>query len=178
LTQNQAILFLLAIVSPLGLLIHRAIGINHKLPKQYFLAWLINYAGVIFWLLTAPDMRFGYGFLTAAIVVAVAPYFVFILMLDKQLPTFPPILWVVTILVFQAAVLLASTQPSTLPGRILLPADYLPSRAEPCPIRNGVVFCRKEGYQCSYGNFPCIPASRPNVEMRGPNFQDGFRYVP
>ncbi len=178
LTLNQKILFLLAAISPSGLLAYKAIGRGHKLPEGYLLAWLINYAGVIFWFIAAPDMRFGYGFLTASILTAALPYLVFVTMLDRQAPAFIPTMFVITAIFFQGAILLTSAQPATLRQRLLLPADYLPSRAEPCPIRNGVVFCRKKGYQCNYDNFPCIPVPHPNVEMRGPSLQDGFRYVP
>ncbi len=178
LTLNQKILFLLAAISPSGPLAYKAVGSGQKLPEGYLLAWMINYAGVIFWFITAPDMRFGYGFLLASILGAALPYLVFLTMLDRQAPAFIPTMFVITAILFQGGILLTSAQRSTLRQRLLLPADYLPSRAEPCPIRNGVVFCRKKGYQCNYDNFPCIPVPHPNVEMRGPSLQDGFRYVP
>jgi hypothetical protein len=75
-------------------------------------------------------------------------------------------------------ILLSSFEARTFAGRLLLPADYDRVPTQACALANGTVFCAKAYNACSYDAFPCIPAPRPWVKLRGPNLRDGFRAMP
>jgi len=177
LTRNQQFLLAASLLSPMSLFGEKLAPSNPDQRKPYILALAVSWLGILFWFFTAPDIRFGYGFLGATIILAVS----FI----ASRVSFPilkssmavPLTLLSLMILFQGYMFATSLDTATLPQRVLLPADYLPSRADPCPIYNGTVFCRKEGGQCNYDDFPCIPSPRPNVEMRGPSLQDGFRTI-
>ena len=175
-TLNRQIVFLLAAFSPLILLI-----VRYKYPSivtaRYTLAYFLLYAGALFWFFSAPDFRFGYGFLIGVCVLVLSPFLVdLISKSDGNMKLIPRIIFPV-LLLYQAYTFGYSVDTRTLKQRLLLPADYFPARAQACDIANGSVYCRIEGGQCNYDIFPCIPSPRPNVEMRGPTFGDGFRTI-
>ena len=175
-TINQRGVFMLAAFSPLILLIVRY-KYPSMVPSRYVFSCFVLYAGAIFWFFSAPDIRFGYGFLVGICGLVLSPLFVdLISRSDKNLKLIPYIVFLVLVL-YQGYTFGQSFDPRTLGQRLLLPADYSRSRAQVCAIDNGSVYCRMEGTQCNYDIFPCIPSPRPNVEMRGPTFQDGFRTV-
>ncbi len=175
-TANRKIIYIFALLSPLLMVINR-----YRYPvicsRKYLIMYFTCIMGVVFWFLTAPDIRFGYGFLTGICLVSLSPFLMDILKLDKNLKLAPFIVFL-ALLIFYLNTLVLSLEPSTIDQRWLLPADYLPSKTRTCEISNGWVYCQREGSQCHYLAFPCIPKPRPNVEMRGSTYQDGFRTKP
>lgn len=174
LTTNQKAIFVLAVVSPLLFALGRFTGFTRITSRNLF-GFVALYAGLLFWFVSAPDVRFGYGFLAGADVFVVS-FFLFILFRNpapsqKYLSQFA----FLALFLFQTYSLAFSFDSATFLERLVLPADYSRSRAESCDLKNATVFCRVEGGQCNYEKFPCIPSPRPNVEMRGPSFEDGFR---
>ena len=175
-TLNQQFFFLIAMFSPLIFPV-----IRHRYPSitsgGYTSAYFVLYAGALFWFFSAPDLRFGYGFLAAICVLILSPLFVdLIAKTDKSLKLIPYLLFLFLIL-YQGYAYWRSFDLPTFRQRLLLPADYLSSRAQACEISNGTVFCRLENGQCNYDVFPCIATPHPFVEMRGPTFRDGFRSI-
>ncbi len=172
-TANRKIIYIFALFSPLLMVIGRY-RYSVITSRKYLILYFTCMAGVLFWFLTAPDIRFGYGFLIGICLVSISPFLMDIFKLDKNLKLVPFIVFFV-LLVLHLNTLIASFEPSTIDQRWLLPADYLPSKTSVCGISNGSVYCQREGSQCQYLAFPCIPKPRPSIEMRGPTFQDGFR---
>jgi hypothetical protein len=146
--------------------------------RRYWAGWLAFYLGTLFWLFNAPDFRFSYGFLIPAVLLALIPWFVMVL----RRTTFPAsgISAAVSLLVivYLGFTLAASFESSTFTNRLLLPIDYDRVPTQACALANGTAFCAKAYNACSYAAFPCIPAPRPRVELRGATFRDGFRTVP
>jgi len=174
LTFNQQGIFTLALFSPILLWLARFVS-PIAISKQYVYGYCILYAGVIFWFLSAPDIRFGYGYVAGVCVFVMSLFLIALFHKigpNLKLPTYVTCL---ALIVFQGYTLSHSLELSTIRERIFLPSDYIRSRADACDISNGTVYCRVEGGQCNYDKFPCIPSPRPYVEMRGPTFQDGFR---
>jgi hypothetical protein len=61
------ILVLVGLFSPvIALYVHRK---NKSVKSFQFLAWLVAYVGVWFWLITSPDIRFGYHYLLPCILL-------------------------------------------------------------------------------------------------------------
>ena len=177
LTFNQRGLFILASVSPLVLLLAKLRRWTLVSRGQFF-GWFIAFAGFLFWFVSAPDVRFGYGFL-AGIVLMLASLGLLALFqkIESQTRLSKPII-LAAVLLFQVYSFAFSFEPSTLMKRVVYPMDYSRSRAEPCDLNNATVYCRVEGGQCNYESFPCIPSPRPKVELRGDSFQSGFRESP
>ena len=174
LTSNQQGILLFALLSPVLLWLMRFL--NFKITRYQIFGFFVLYVGILFWFFSAPDIRFGYGFLVGACLLALS-LFASILLKNTN-ASIRSTGFVVLLVLFQAYSLFYSVDAATLKDRILFPKDYSASRAEPCDIKNGTVYCRVEGGQCNYELFPCIPSPRPNVEMRGETFSDGFRVIP
>ena len=105
LTRNQKILLLLAAVSPLALLPYRAISLLKSAPRAYPLVLMINYVGLIFWFITAPDVRFGYGFLIAPIILVASPYLYALYTIGRQRLRFVSALFLLILIAFQMDIL-------------------------------------------------------------------------
>jgi hypothetical protein len=178
LSFNQKILSGLAIISPIGLIGQTLTGMARKFTAGYAISFLVSYLGVIFWFLTAPDVRFGYGFLMLSIILGFLPFFLILPLFEKPGLTFGKQLLAMLAIMVQAYFLIVTSSLTTISHQLLLPADYNPSRTTLCPLEGITIYCGKETNQCNYNNFPCIPAIKPNVELRGASLQDGFRSDP
>ncbi len=179
LTKTQKAFIFAAILFPILSLLTLRIGkANYGIPKLIELPLIINIAGLFFWFLTAPSLRFGFGFIVALIAMGVAQCFLILLKSNVQISVIFLVACTFLSLLYQGYAYIRSTSLSDIAEQLIIPADYLPSRAEPCPLQNGTVYCRRNGYQCNYDSFPCIPSPRPQVAMRGSSYADGFRYSP
>ena len=172
-TLNRRVILGTALLSPLLALP------GLWLTKYYWLGWLSFFAGALFWLFSAPDFRFGQGFLIGTILLALAPW----LSALFQRTTFSSVKVSTIVSLFTAAylglALATSFESRTFANRILLPAPYDRVPTQSCDLANGKVFCAKAYDACSYDAFPCIPSPRPWVELRdASNLRDGFRVVP
>jgi hypothetical protein len=172
-TLNRRLILAAALFSPLAALP------GLRLARRYWLGWLAFLAGTLFWLLSAPDFRFVYGFLIGTILLALAPWLAWLL---KRIPVSPAKVSAVISLAmaaYLAFALVASFEARDFASRLLLPADYDRVPTQSCALANGTVFCAKAYDACSYNAFPCVPSPRPWVELRNaPGLRDGFRAAP
>jgi hypothetical protein len=174
-TLNRQLVFFAALSSPLC----AVAGLLARLPaRRYWFGWLVFYLGVLFWLFSAPDFRFGYGFLIGTILLALAPWFAAGLERTAFAPARLSGLAALFVLAYLGFALATSFEPATLADRLLLPADYDRVPTQACVLANGSVLCAKAYNACSYHAFPCVPGPRPWVELRGSTFRDGFRALP
>jgi len=176
-TLNQRAIYGFVLFSPAVMVLARWVY-PALVSSKYFLAYGITFVGSVFWFFSAPNIRFGYGFLIATCMLAVIPFAMrVILLINRDLRVVPSAVFLI-LFVFHAFILWHSIDAPTLSQRWLLSADYYSSGVEPCSISNATIYCRRPGAQCQYAVFPCIPFLRPSVEMRGASYQDGFRYPP
>ncbi|MGC1376591.1 MAG: hypothetical protein WA821_10215 [Anaerolineales bacterium] len=172
-TLNRRLILAAALLSPLAALP------GLRLARRYWLGWLVFLAGTLFWLFSAPDFRFGYGFLIGTILLALAPWLAW---LFKRIPVSPAKVSVVISLAMAAYLVFAlvtSFEARDFASRLLLPAGYDRVPTQSCALANGAVFCAKAYDACSYNAFPCVPSPRPWVELRNaPDLRDGFRAAP
>jgi hypothetical protein len=170
-TLNRRAVLFFTLLTPLG-----ALAARFK-PLKLWLGWLGMFAGVLYWLFSAPDFRFGYGFLIATIGLVLSPGIAALL---KRITLSPKLLSSVASLltsVFLLFILVQSFEARTFSQRWLLPFDYDRVSTAPCPEASDI-FCSRGVNQfsaCSYFDFPCVPFIRPYIEMRGESLQDGFR---
>jgi hypothetical protein len=172
-TINRRAILFLTLLTPLAALAARF------QPRKAWIGWLGMYGGVLYWLFSAPDFRFGYGFLIAALALALAPVLAALL---KRLPFSSKLVsFVISLPVigFLLLTLAASFEARTFASRWLLPADYDRVSTAPC-LEASDIFCSRAANEyaaCSYFDFPCVPAIRSYIEMRGETWREGFRPV-
>jgi hypothetical protein len=169
-TPNRRLIVDAALLSPLLALP------GLRLTRRFWLGWLIFFIGTLFWLFSAPDFRFGQGFLVGTILLALTPWLAALLGRTR----FSPVKVSATASLLMAAYLMlaltTSFESRTLLSQLLLPAPYDHVRTQSCDLANGKVFCAKAYDECSYDAFPCIPSPRPWVELRKPgDLKDGFK---
>jgi len=168
-TVNRRFLLVLALLTPFAALFSRFS------PRKFWLGWLGMFVGVCFWLFSAPDFRFGSGFLLASLGLALAPILSALLL---SLPRFSkPAVSLALILVsgFLCLTLAGSFEARTFSSRWFFPADYARVATDPCPLVNGEIFCARAYTACGYFDFPCAPSPRWWVELRGDSWREGFR---
>jgi hypothetical protein len=181
LTLNRKLMLGLAVLSPFLLI---GILTVETLWRERFRIWNIYLMqvyvtallGGIYWLFTAPDFRFGYGFLMLLILI---PLLLPVTWISRELNSrtrLLPIAVVTGLILFQVVFLVRSFQPATFLQRVLLPLNYPVFPSEPCALKDRKVLCASEiSYnECWYDPFPCIPFPRPEVEFRGKTLQEGF----
>lgn len=145
--------------------------------SKYWLVSLVAYLGLIYWLFSAPDFRFGYGFLIFTLVFTLTPLVIW--MRGCKIPSKRPVILggiVLLLTLFQAAFLVRSIDYKTLSQRVLLPADYIHLATQKCQFYNVEINCAKQWGVCAYDPFPCVPKADPMVGLRGESVAEGFRY--
>lgn len=159
-----------AVVGPILLLLKkefRALGLIH-------LVVIIN---CVFWFITAPDIRFAYGFLIMN--AAILFFYIFSIRIFDRIPRliiqpvlllFPLFLWI-----HPSAEPLREAMRET--PRWITPSAYddkvgLELHESPFPY-----YKPEKGDQCFDAPLPCTPYEPKNVEMRGEDLEDGFRPV-
>lgn len=136
-------------------------------------------AGAVYWLMSAPDIRFGYGLLLAMIGLAAVPWLWLIELLP---PSFGKIIrfgLILGLIAYQLFFFVRSFDAKTISSRLVLPADYPSLPSEPCALGEGQVWCAgaEAWTHCWYDPFPCIPQVNEGAEQRGPEWKDGFRPI-
>jgi hypothetical protein len=178
LTLNQKALSMAGLVSPVLFGLFSVFSKQGEKKIAYLPPVLVGYVGFLFWLLSAPNFRFGYGFVVGMVVLAFAPLiqFIFERSAGYRLPLF---LLVASILLAQQVhVILGSTRDDTrYTDYLILPADYPNVPTEACSLDGVEILCARQYRQCSYHVFPCVPQIPKNVELRGDTFREGFRRI-
>src|SRR5690349_12525811 len=179
LTLNQKGLVILALISPI---LFATFLFTSRQPKKretsYLSLILLIYLNLMFWLFTAPNLRFGYGFLVGAVVIA---YSLFVKKGFEKLDRYRFYMALTLILVLsiqQVYVILGSAWDGTrYTDYVLAPAAYPHVATDPCKVGNIIIACARNWRQCGYDAFPCVPQSLQNVEMRGATLRNGFRKI-
>lgn len=181
LTLNRKLVLALAVLSPFLLI---GILAGEILWRERFRIWNVYYLqvyitallGGTYWLFTAPNFRFGYGYLMLLILI---PLLLPVTWISRELNRRTHLLSiavVIGLILFQAVFLGRSFEPATFLKRVLLPQNYPVLPSEPCDLKDRKLLCASENSynECWYDPFPCIPFPRPEVAFRGRTLQEGF----
>jgi hypothetical protein len=133
------------------------------------------FVGCLFWFLTAPDFRFGYGFVVFSILLMFSPFFFTLLTLPRGIKNNLSLILILALVINQVVFYESSFQSRNLSTRWVVPESYMSVPTSRCDFKNFTVWCAELYDQCWYNPFPCVPRALPEVEMRGGSFQDGFR---
>ncbi|WP_400192044.1 LIC_10190 family membrane protein [Hymenobacter sp. B81] len=148
-----------------------------RVETGWAVGWLTGWLGSGFWLLAAPDFRFGLGFLLLA---ALSPW------LAAEAPLPGPR----GRLVLGAALLLwlgqqmrdplyhLRTDPPRFATRVLWPEPAPAAATVPWPIGGGWVRVPQRGWQCYAAPLPCARCGETGLMRRGPRLSQGFRRRP
>jgi len=157
------------------------------LKKNAFMLYLFasSLLGILFWFISAPAVRFGYGFLLATIAIGTA---LLITWMAGHYPINKKVLTVVSILgclVIVSIFSYRSVSPGAISQRIdsikaviVSPREYPEWSTQTCEFKNFTMLCAQEYNSCWYEPFPCAVGGDRNVEMRSDNILDGFRTIP
>jgi hypothetical protein len=181
LTLVQHFILISVAITPAILFILWFFKSKFKLPGMGYSNFLIMgfiYLGTFAWFITAPDLRFGYGFIMAAFILACASVMLILVRFSSFLGRIIPAFLLVIFSLYIGYVLVRSVEYRTLKERLVLPADYPHLPSQPCRIRKAMVLTpAPEAYsECWYKPFPCTPHCEKGIEMRGESLQDGYRW--
>lgn len=175
LSNYNLLIYILAFISPIFVLVWRA---------KRILPWAIAYLGICFGLFTAPDFRFGFGFLIAAIVIP------FLLESRQQKrPNLYPVIKGGLIVPLIGLIYIAYAQVSHYqtwtdksPWSLILKpqeVDLLQKKSniqfKEYDLNTTTLFVPQGTDRCIDQGLPCSPYYNSNLELRGNKLQDGFR---
>ena len=147
-----------------------------KTEKQWLYFGFICWCNSVFWLLTAPDFRFGYGYLWSA---------AFLPILFLKLPIETPPQYILRFLpVFVCTLFIFAFRPvwknfysdkQFAKRDILFPHTIPDGKTIEKDCTNFKIQIATKNGQCGCQEVPCAPYFQSNLEMRGNDFQKGFR---
>jgi|GEM_PF-3170793 len=176
---------LLAIISALfttiALLVSKKLKSKENAPLVIF--WLVNLAGFLFWLLMAPDVRFGMAFILSVISIPI-----YLLLKDSvfegkaSVPVMKSLFVLICLIAFILSVryFISVKDPGKpLHSILIVPenlANTFDNHFQQISVQriNNLEF-HKPKTSCLDCELPCSPRPVDNIEMRGVSLQDGFR---
>jgi hypothetical protein len=129
---------------------------------------------VAFWFVTAPDARFGWGFLVLLAMLLAGSLAQPVLHL---VPRAAPLVGGALALgaLGWSVYLSRPAEATRFVEYALLPVDYEVRPVRVFQARNFHAYAPANRDQCSYWAFPCAPHPVPRLELRGPSVAQGFR---
>jgi hypothetical protein len=76
---------------------------------------------------------------------------------------------------YPSYLLAVSVDSESVRERAVVPLDYQSPSVDVCMIGEQELFCSRLYGWCGYESFPCALKLRYGIEMRGDNWQEGFR---
>ena len=145
---------------------------------KFVIVYLTVIAGCVFWLLSAPAFRFGFGFILAAVFLLGAPVCVFLVEKIDLLARVTPWLVLLGCIALVGLNVKPYVKIAKVPDTLVMPAAYPTWSSEPCGFGNFKLLCQAGYDSCWYSPFPCAIQGNEHVMMRGKDYRDGFRNVP
>jgi hypothetical protein len=179
LTLNRKGIFAISLVSPVLFYLMFILFKPAKKEKphsSYWILFIIGYLNLLFWFFSAPNFRFGYGFMLAMGILVLGLAIVFAYSNWGKYRSSLTYMIVILLCAQQLYVMVGARRDDTQYEKYLvLPAPYALAASEPCTIGDLTVHCARNWRQCGYDAFPCLAAPVENVEPRGTSLRTGFR---
>jgi len=152
----------------------RRFGLRIGAISQNKLPFLIVAAGLIFWFLTAPDMRFGMGFFVVGAILIFMPLLqTFDFRVTKIFP------WGVGLLLLYFLVAFLATEVPLMSPRLYLPAPYPQASLAVATIQGKTVYYPQGNKEekCWNAPLPCTPSNPAERQFtfRGETLEQGFK---
>jgi hypothetical protein len=161
----------IAVLCFINTLREKILKINYDAIRKYKIVYLTAVTGVIFWFVTAPDLRLGYGF------IMITPLLVFMPITASYRPFVAKSVLLLTtlVLLYFEIVFIIGDLPA-LKNRLILPAPSPQVALQTIRVGDQVVYVpQAKAGLCWYASLPCTPGPVANLEFRGNNLQDEFR---
>ena len=132
------------------------------------------WGGALFWFLTAPAPRFGWGFVVFLALLLALPL---LAAAARRLPAAALTALLLAVLAWEAWQV-RGWEPDAFPaaGRhALVPADYPRPLTRRVTLGGIPVHVPVENDQCWHAPFPCTPTPDTRLKLRGPGLANGFR---
>jgi len=142
----------------------------------YFMTIVIFLIGDLFWLFSAPSFRFGYGFLVGSAFLLFFPALTFFIKENTRIKKIAPLLVLFFTVIGSVYSIHSSVNFKKLSESIFMPRDYPQWSSEPCQFKNFNILCQAGYDSCWYNPFPCAIRGNLDLEMRGSDIRDGFRF--
>ncbi len=178
LTLNQKSITVIALLSPILFWLFSLFSKRNENKFSYTSVVIFGFLSFLFWLLTAPNYRFGYGFVFGLILTSLGPVVKFAFEHVVKYRFYLLATIALALSLQQVYVILGSERDDTRYAKyMILPADYPHAATDACNLDGATISCARKYRQCGYDAFPCVPQIPRNVEMRGDTFRDGFRRI-
>ncbi|HAC63322.1 MAG TPA: hypothetical protein DCF68_07210 [Cyanothece sp. UBA12306] len=146
--------------------------------KRFFPVYLTLIIATTFWFMTAPLVRYGYGFVTALSVIFVAPCFSLLSsQITKSVKLTKIIVFAYGCLILVVSLNNVSFYSSDI-AYLIRPMDYPKVKVEDVAVSETIIYRPIEGIQgndqCWNSAFPCSPYIVPQLQMRGKSLSQGF----
>jgi hypothetical protein len=174
-------LLILALASMLGFistqwLVRRDRVLFGKSDLAFWLPYIACGAGLVYWIYSAPYVRFGYPVLGILIALAISPGIAWILARLHGLRT----IFVTVALASAIAVHLVSllvVDPGSLQERWIRSAPYPKIQSVERQLGEQTIRIPKEGDQCWDTPIPCTPRVDTDLRPRGDSLASGYRIL-
>jgi hypothetical protein len=140
--------------------------------RRYAIPYLVGWAGITYWFVSAPDIRFIYGFLAILLCLLAAPLVLWLLVRLRRFAI--PLIAAAFLLLLLYQVYGVYQMRSQIRWRF--PADYPAAEVASYPLGQFDTSTPATGNQCWYAPLPCTPTPNPDLRMRGASLQEGFYY--
>ncbi len=174
LSTGQQAMVAAGFIAPLPIAVH---ALRRPVRWDSLLVAAILFAGLLYWLLTAPVIRFGYGYILGLVALAAACGIDFLAEKSTPVRLHLPVMLGVLVAAYLVIFLVQSFDRRVLSDFTVLPAPYPHLPTAPCQIANTTIFIGQEYQQCWDAPIPCAPYCNPNLALRGNTLAEGF-YIP
>ncbi|UUC46276.1 LIC_10190 family membrane protein [Flavobacterium cerinum] len=180
---------LLAVLAPVFYGLYLLISKKERKKAVLFFV-IVAYLGLAFWFFSAPDVRFSLAFI---LVLALFPLFILQPLIDKIKNVLYPIVIAFTLFFFYTflqegyALFQHDYRKETDLSYLYLPEDiyfikekrfikYKDFTVKSTDNQDFKIYAPSIEHAQCYDKFPCTPTFDYNINMKGDDFQDGFKY--
>lgn len=132
------------------------------------------YLASVYWFLSAPDFRFGYGFLLSLLVLLLLPLLVLVPGRIFKIKVKKSIL--VAGICWQIVVLFGVFVSRPIQDVLVMPYTVPVVSLKTSTVRDITIYSPASGDQCFDSPLPCTPILNPGLGLRGSDLESGFTY--
>ena len=145
------------------------------LNNKLLIFWLISLCGVIFWFLSAPDFRFGYAFIFICSIIPIAliiKIWLKSIFIRYFIVVFLGLYSLLFIYIYKDTFLKIGEKPIIYFFKPE-PIKHVETVEKRCA--NFLIKIPAKEKKCYNSEIPCVPNFRPDLEMRGKSYRNGFK---
>ena len=170
LSPFRRVVFVTSLLSPVIFGLRRFL--KPMVNKDLQILYVSIYFGLLYWFITAPAFRFGFGFIS---VVLLFILFMFFDIKSAGLGRLFSGAVLAFCLLYPTYLLGLSLPSQNIQERLFFPVQYESPETKACYIDGKELNCAKIYGWCGYESFPCALKIRMDLSLRGSDWDQGFR---